>query len=200
MNAARGDVLDFWFAGAVHSADALRARNRVWFAKDPAFDRSITERFGALVEAARQGELDQWTQTPSGMLALSILLDQFPRNLYRDDARAFAGDEKAQAIAVAAIARGDDRSLPPVERVFCYLPLEHAEHIGLQDRCVALFEGLLAHASMDMHDSFENFLDYARKHREVIARFGRFPHRNAALARKSTPDELEYLAKPGTTF
>lgn len=200
MSATPDDVLDFWFADAAHSAGALRKRSRVWFAKDDAFDRRIAERFGALVEAAQRGELDDWTHTLRGMLALLILLDQFPRNLYRGDARAFAGDAKAQAITLVAIARGEDGALPPIERMFCYLPLEHAEDIALQNRCVALFEGLLAQAPMDMHDSFESFLGYARKHREVIARFGRFPHRDAALSRKNTPAELEYLAEPGAGF
>ncbi len=200
MNAAPGDVLDFWFADSAQSGDALRERSRVWFAKDEALDRRIAERFGALVDAASGGELDGWTQTPRGTLALLIALDQFPRNLYRGDARAFAGDAKAQGITLAAIARGEDRLLQPVERVFGYLPLEHAEDLDLQDRCMALFEALLAQAPMEMHDSFESFLGYARKHREVIARFGRFPHRNAALSRESTPAELEYLAEPGTGF
>lgn len=200
MNATPGDVLDFWFADSSQSADVLRERSRVWFAKSEAFDRRIAERFGALVDAASGGELDHWTQTPRGTLALLILLDQFPRNLYRGDARAFAGDAKAQGITLAVIARGEDRLLQPVERVFVYLPLEHAEDLDLQDRCVVLFEALLAHAPREMHDSFESFLGYARKHRDVIARFGRFPHRNAALSRESTPAEFEYLAEPGTGF
>ncbi len=191
MSATAQDVLDFWFAeaGVAH-----------WFAADAAFDAQIRERFGAAVEAAADGRLDGWAATPSGWLALLILLDQFPRNLYRNDPRAWAADASAQRMALSGLARGDDRQLPAVQRVFAYLPLEHAEDMALQQRSVALFEALCADAPAEQRKPFGEFLDYARRHREVIARFGRFPHRNAALGRPDTPEEALYLAQPGAGF
>lgn len=191
MPATAQDVLDFWFA----EANAAH-----WFAADDAFDARIRERFGSAVQAAADGRLDDWARTPSGWLALLILLDQFPRNLYRNDPRAWAADAGAQRVALSGLARGDDRQLPAVQRVFAYLPLEHAEDPALQRRSVALFEALLAEAVAEQRQPFEDYLDYARRHREVIARFGRFPHRNAALGRPSTPEELHYLAQPGAGF
>jgi uncharacterized protein (DUF924 family) len=191
MPATAQDVLDFWFA------EAGTAR---WFAADAAFDAQIRARFGEAVEAAANGRLDDWAATPAGWLALLILLDQFPRNLYRDDPRAWAADARAQRVALSGMARGDDRQLPAVQRVFAYLPLEHAEDSALQRRSVELFEALLAEAASERRQQFEDYLDYARRHREVIARFGRFPHRNATLGRASTPQEMLYLAQPGAGF
>lgn len=185
------DALDFWFA----AANAAH-----WFAADDAFDAQIRERFGAAVQAAAEGRLDDWARTPAGWLALLIVLDQFPRNLYRHDPRAWATDAGAQRMALSGLARGDDRQLPAVQRVFAYLPLEHAEDIALQRRSVALFEALRAEVPTEQRRLFEEYLDYARRHLEVIARFGRFPHRNAALGRPSTPEELHYLAQPGAGF
>jgi len=184
-------VLAFWFA------EESAAR---WFAGDAAFDAQIRCRFAAVVEAAAEGKLDGWARTPLGWLALLIVLDQFSRNLYRRDARAWAQDARALSLAQAGIARGDDRQLPPLQRVFTYLPLEHAEDLALQDRSVALFEALRAEVGPQQRASFEGFLDYARRHREVIARFGRFPHRNAVLGRASTAEEALYLAQPGAGF
>lgn len=185
------DVLAFWFdpAHAMH-----------WFAKDENFDAQIRRRFGGAVEAAAQGRLDDWTNSPDNWLALLIVLDQFPRNLYRGDARAWASDVKAQRIALSGLDDAFDQALPPLQRVFAYLPLEHAENMGLQQRCVALFEALHSQAAADDRERFAMFLDYARRHREVIARFGRFPHRNVVLGRVTTPDEADYLAQPGAGF
>ncbi|NMW25643.1 DUF924 domain-containing protein [Rhodanobacter denitrificans] len=191
MPATAQDVLDFWFAeaGTAH-----------WFAADAAFDAQIRARFGAAVEAAANDRLDDWADTPSGWLALLILLDQFPRNLYRHDPRAWAADASAQRVALSGLARSDDRQLPAVQRVFAYLPLEHAEDSALQQRSGELFEALCAEVPTEQRKQFEEFLDYARRHREVIARFGRFPHRNATLGRASTPEEMLYLAQPGAGF
>ncbi|HTM28582.1 MAG TPA: DUF924 family protein [Rhodanobacter sp.] len=191
MPATAQDVLDFWFA----EANAAH-----WFAADAGFDAQIRERFGETAKAAAGGQLDDWAATPSGWLALLLVLDQFPRNLYRNDPRAWAADAVAQRVALSGLARGDDRQLPAVQRVFAYLPLEHAEDSALQRRSVALFESLLAEAEPERRAEFENYLDYARRHREVIARFGRFPHRNAALGRPDTPEETRYLARPGAGF
>ncbi|WP_158756104.1 DUF924 family protein [Dyella sp. S184] len=188
---AAGDVLDFWFA----EANAAR-----WFVTDAAFDEEIREHFGHSVDAAADGRLDGWTETPSGWLALLILLDQFPRNLYRGDSRAWAQDVKAQRVVLSGISRGDDRRLPPLQRVFAYMPLEHAENMDLQQLAVERFGALCLEALQGQRERFEGFFEYARRHREVIARFGRFPHRNAALGRASTPEELLYLAQPGAGF
>jgi uncharacterized protein (DUF924 family) len=158
-----------------------------WFKKDAAFDAAIRDRFEALHHAAARGELNARSETPEGALALLLLLDQFPRNLYRGSAHAFAADGLAQAIAQAALDAGHDRATPAPLRMFFYLPLEHAEHLGLQARCVALFEAM----------GDESYTKYARLHRDIIARFGRFPHRNAALGRASSAEELAFLAAGG---
>jgi len=184
-------LLAFWFA------EGQAAR---WFAADAAFDEKIRSLFGADAQAAADGRLGDWAATPPGWLALLILLDQCPRNLYRGEARAWAQDVGAQRLALSGIAEGFDGRLPPLQRVFAYLPLEHAENEGLQQRSVALFEALCTEVPPVERPRFEGFLDYARRHREVIARFGRFPHRNAVLGRLSTAQELDYLAQPGAGF
>lgn len=199
QDAQIGAVLDFWFDGPLAEAAPAHLSPR-WFRSDPGFDAQIGERFGALVETALDGALETWAGSPEGRLALLILLDQFPRNLYRGTARAFAGDERARQLALEGIERGDDRRLPPLARLFCYLPLEHAEDRTLQDCCVALFEALQGEVDDGVRDAFAGFTDYARRHREVIERFGRFPHRNAALGRPSSDAERDYLAQPGAGF
>ncbi len=192
MDTLASQVLDFWF-GAESSPERGRARE-VWFRKDRAFDESIRARFGAAVEAALAGAYGEWDATPEGTLARVLLLDQFTRNLYRDTPRAFAGDAGALAAAETAVARGFDRALDPFGRWFLYLPFEHAEDAGMQHRSLALY-GELAQATGDATP-----LDWARKHADVILRFGRYPHRNAILGRASTPEEVEFLAQPGSRF
>lgn len=191
MPGSAHEVLQFWFDPAVQAR---------WFASDEAFDAQVRERFGGTLEAAARGELDGWAATPRGWLALLIVLDQFSRNIHRDDARAWAEDRKSQALALAGIARGDDQRLAPLQRLFVYLPLEHAEDLALQDRCVALFERLAQQMPEAEREPYLGFVDYARRHRDVIHRYGRFPHRNAALGRASTPEEQAYLASPGAGF
>jgi uncharacterized protein (DUF924 family) len=187
------EVLDFWF-GASGSAEYGRARKE-WFLKDRAFDARIVERFGPTIERALRGELDAWASTPSGALARILALDQFTRNAFRGDRRAFAGDAQALAAAQTLVGSRQDESLSPLERAFAYLPFEHAEGLAMQDEAVRLFERLVAQAP-----ELKTMLDYAHKHREVIERFGRFPHRNAALGRHSTAEELAFIATPGTGF
>ncbi len=191
MLADAREVLDFWFDPA-HAA--------YWFASNEAFDGRIRQRFGALVEAAASGQLDVWMAEPERWLALLVLLDQFPRNLHRGDARAWTSDVKAQRVALSGLADAFDSRLPPLQRVFAYLPLEHAEDVGLQRISVSLFEALHAQVAVDERERFGDFLDYARRHCEVIARFGRFPHRNAVLGRVDTPQEAHYLAGPDAGF
>lgn len=180
------EVMDFWFAG-----DPSLARP-VWFEKSTGFDAACA-RFAAARDQAKAGGLDHWIATPHGALALVILLDQFSRNLHRGSAEAFAADRKALAIARAAVAQGYDRTLAPLERVFLYLPFEHAEDLETQDEAVRLFEALRGQVD-------EKTIEFAHRHRDVIRRFGRFPHRNAVLGRTGTAAEGAYLAQPGSGF
>ncbi len=184
-------VLAFWFDPA-HRDE--------WFSGHPQFDAAIRERFAELVELGAEGKLADWSSTPLGWLAWLIVLDQFPRNLYRSDARAWVQDVRAQQLALWGIEEGFDRQLQPIQRVFAYIPLEHAEDRGLQQRCIALFEALCKDVPADERNQYTDFLEYAWKHHAVIARFGRFPHRNAVMGRTSTPEELAYLAEPGAGF
>ena len=193
MDAQAQDVLDFWFLPP-DNRDYGQARGE-WFRKDDAFDAHIRARFGTLIDAAIEGGLRAWDATPHGALARLIVLDQFTRNVYRGTPRAFAGDAQALALAVALTQAGQDRLLPPMLRAFAYLPFEQAEDLAMQARAVELFQ-LLSQAQ----PGFDGMLDYAQRHQEVIARFGRFPHRNAMLGRPSTPEEVEFLRQPGSSF
>jgi uncharacterized protein (DUF924 family) len=188
MDPHADDVLAFWFAGSA----APRAE---WFRKDAAFDALIADRFGSLVEQALGDGLAAWADDARSALAQVIVLDQFTRNIFRDTPRAFAGDARALAAARAMVARGDDQALPPLHRVFAYLPFEHAEDRAMQTESLRLFAALTAADA-----SLANFEDYARRHAEVIERFGRFPHRNAVLGRPSTAEELQFLQQPGSSF
>jgi uncharacterized protein (DUF924 family) len=185
------DVLRFWF-GEPGSAEHLHPRD-LWFTKSDATDRLIADRFGAIVEDALVGNRDDWAATPRGALALVIVLDQFTRNIHRNTPRAFAGDARALALATRLVDTARDLGLAPVERWFVYLPFEHSERLVDQYESVRLFERLAA-------DGLEAPLDWARKHFDVVARFGRFPHRNAILGRESTLAEVEYLKQPGSGF
>jgi uncharacterized protein (DUF924 family) len=193
MDAQAQDVLDFWFLPPDNPGYGQSRME--WFRKDDAFDARIRARFGTLIDAAIEGGLRAWNATPHGALAHLIVLDQFTRNVYRGTPRAFAGDSQALALAVALTQAGQDQQLPPMLRAFAYLPFEHAEDLAMQARAVELFQ-LLSQAQ----PGFESMLDYAQRHQEVIARFGRFPHRNAILGRPSTPEEVEFLHQPGSSF
>jgi uncharacterized protein (DUF924 family) len=193
MDAQAQAVLDFWFLPPDHPG---YGQSRVeWFRKDDAFDARIAERFGALIDTAIDGGLREWEATPHGALARVIVLDQLTRNVHRGTPRAFAGDAQALALAISLTQDGLDQQLPPMLRAFVYLPFEHAEDLAMQARAVELFQ-LLSQAQ----PGFESMLDYAQRHQEVIARFGRFPHRNAILGRASTPQEVEFLRQPGSSF
>lgn len=183
------DILAFWFADG---PDTFR---EAWFRRDDAFDAAIRETFGAATVAAREGALDGWAQMPDSALALLVLLDQFPRNIHRGSAEAFASDAHARAIAREVVLRRRfDLALTPTERCFLYLPFEHSEAMADQDLSVALFEGL---RDDPRQAAPGGTIDYAWRHRAVIARFGRFPHRNAALGRTSTAEEQAWLAAGG---
>ncbi|MFC5460118.1 DUF924 family protein [Massilia niabensis] len=188
------DVLDFWFLPRAHAGYG-KARPE-WFRKDAAFDAEIAARFGALIAQALAGGLREWDlQGPEGTLARILVLDQFTRNAYRGKPEAFAGDLLALSAAQAVVDSGADRQLEPQQRAFAYMPFEHAEDARMQERAVELFGRLALE-----HEGFTETLDYAHRHRGVIARFGRFPHRNPILGRASTADELHYLGQPGTGF
>lgn len=193
--AARVQALrDFWFGTGTECG---RPR-KIWFEKNEAFDRRCAD-FLEDHERAARGEYDAMAETPAGAVALVILLDQFPRNLFRGTARAFSADAKARAIAARAVAAGFDREVPAVERIFLYLPFEHSESLADQERSVALFEGLPVTPEFPAAER-DNTVDYAHRHRAIIERFGRFPHRNAALGRASTPEEVAFLAGPNSSF
>jgi uncharacterized protein (DUF924 family) len=200
MAALPESVLDFWFGPPGRATEVAGRQSKLWFGKSPANDRAVAERFVPTLVAATAGELDHWAHTPRGRLALVIVLDQFPHHIHRDRPQAFATDPQALAQSLAALEAGEGEQLAPIERVFLYLPLEHAESLTIQERSVSLFEKLAHEAATDEHALFDNFLDYARQHRDVVARFSRFPHRNAILGRPSTPEEVEFLTLPGSRF
>lgn len=193
-------VLEFWFGTCGADGAIDPTRRKMWFGSGAQHDDEIRRRFGGLHERASRGALDEWAATARGRLALIVVLDQFSRHIYRGTAQAFAQDPPAQELTLAGIDDGIDRELAPVQRSFFYLPLEHAEDRALQARSVECYEQLAAQVAEHWRRDYESFLDYARRHRDVIERFGRFPHRNAALARASTPEEIAFLQQPGSSF
>jgi len=180
--AAAEDVLSFWFGPG--KADR-------WFVSDPAFDRQVEAHLAHPLAAAAAGDYDGWRDSARGCLALCILFDQVPRNLYRGSPRAYGHDEMARAVARHALARGFDRDLPQEQRLFLYLPLEHSEALADQHDCVDLMGRL---------DANPDWCSFAQRHRDIIARFGRFPHRHAALGRQTTPEEAAFLTEPDSSF
>jgi uncharacterized protein (DUF924 family) len=184
------DVLAFWF-GTTPLAEARPE----WFTKSDAFDAEIRGRFLPLWEALSDGKADTWMDTPQEAIARIVVLDQFPRNMFRNSARAFASDAAALHTARIVVAAGWDARLPTrFHRMFCYLPFEHSEMLDMQDESIRLYTRLRD------QDGDADSLIWAEKHRDIIARFGRFPHRNAALGRVSTPEEIAFLAQPGSSF
>jgi uncharacterized protein (DUF924 family) len=200
MHADADAVLDFWFGAAGTAAEIAARQRNLWFGKSAANDALVVERFADTLIAVGKGELDRWKDSPRGLLALIVVLDQFPHHIHRNHGLSFAYDAQSLALTQAMIQRGDDARVAPIERVFVYLPLEHAESLAMQDLSVAQYEKLVAEASPEERGLFEGFLDYARKHHDVVARFGRFPHRNELLGRPSSPEEIEFLKQPGSRF
>jgi len=188
MHPLAAAIHEFWFGPLPHVA------RDVWFRKDSAFDTTIRAHFGNAVEAALGGAYADWAAQPRGGLARILLLDQFTRNAFRDTPRAFAGDSAALATAKAVVANGGDRMLDRYERWFLYLPFEHSEDPAMQERSLVLFGALSAETGD------RGPLEWAEKHAAVVLRFGRYPHRNAILGRASTPDEVAFLATPGSGF
>ncbi|QNF14035.1 DUF924 domain-containing protein [Aeromonas jandaei] len=194
-------LLDFWFGDPTD--DTLRAKRQapLWWGKSSETDALLARHFGAQAEAAANGELADWAELPHGRLALILLLDQLPRNIHRGTPTAFARDPLAREQCLKGLSLGMDRQLSPLERVFFYLPLAHAESREQQARSVALFEELAAEqAHSPANETFAGFADFARRHQVIIERFGRFPHRNDILGRTSTPEEATFLLQPGSGF
>ena len=187
------EILSFWFSPIRDEPSYFADCSKRWFAQNADFDREIVQRFQADYERAAQGQLAHWTETARGGAALILVLDQFPRNMFRNDSRAFATDPLAQQIAEQMIAAGLDRQLRLVERYFVYVPFMHSEQRAHQQRSVMLFQQMAAQRAY-----FDT--SYALRHQQVIARFGRFPHRNGVLGRASTPAELAFLKQPGSSF
>ena len=190
-------IIAFWLGPAPADFHEASLASRRWYAADDQLDRDIRRKFGDAIARARAGALVDWRETAHGALALVILLDQFTRNAYRGTAAAFSGDAMAREVVAHALNEGLDRTLPILGRALVYHPFEHSEDLKDQQRSVALFSALAAESPSEWREYLDSFLRYARAHLEVIERFGRFPHRNAALGRESTPAEREWLATHG---
>ena len=186
------EVLDFWFGR--EGEEGYGEFREAWFNRDPEFDREIRDRFEPVYEQAAAGRLDHWKSEARSCLALIVVLDQFPRNMYRGDARMYAADEKAREAARHAVEHAYDRELSPYGRLFMYLPFEHSEELDDQRLSVELFRGLATEMGS------ENLLGYAVRHLEIVERFGRFPHRNEILGRRTTPEETKFLSGPDSSF
>ncbi|MDA0990867.1 MAG: DUF924 domain-containing protein [Verrucomicrobia bacterium] len=187
------DVLEFWFADALSSPAAFKARMGFWYGSSPETDETVRTRFSLALESAAQGLLDSWKAQPASLLALIILLDQFPRNIYRGSAAAFVYDRQALQYCLEGIRHGVPQKLHVGQRQFYYLPLQHAEDLDLQVLSVGMYSAIVDDSPPDFAPIMQAGLDYAIQHRGIIETFGRFPHRNDALNRKSSPAELSYL-------
>jgi uncharacterized protein (DUF924 family) len=185
-------ILDFWF-GKPDEADYGKPR-KVWFTKNPEFDQEVRSRFLIDYQQAAAGHLDDWKASPLGCLALIILLDQFPRNMFRGQPQAFATDPQSLAYAHHTVTQGFDKELLPIQRCFVYLPFEHSENLAHQRQAIELF------STLKDYPECASGVDYAHRHFKVIERFGRFPHRNEILGRETTLEEAEFLKQPGSSF
>ncbi len=194
------EVLRFWFEDCLTNPESLMERRTVWFMAVPEIDKLIAEKFGQLPDMALAGHLDHWASDTRNTLALVLVLDQFPRNIYRNTPRAYDYDNAALDLAIRLIDNGLNRYLHPIEQSFLLLPLEHSEKIENQTRSVKLYKALVKESSGAYLESAKRSLDYAQRHYDIIEQFGRFPHRNTILARKSTKSELEFLETGGETF
>jgi len=193
-------VLSFWF-GALDAHGRADAQHQArWWSKDPGFDTEVRSRFEPLHHAAVGGELQTWLDAPRSRLAYIVVLDQFSRNMFRESARMFAADGLALAATREGVAREHDRPLALHERVMFYMPFMHSEQLADQERCIALFSVLSAESSDTGRALMLSHIGFAERHRDIVRKFGRFPHRNALLGRTSTPEEAEFLAGPGSSF
>ena len=193
-------ILSFWFQERQLTAPQLDARMEAWFNEDPAFDEEIRETFGGHVDQASAGELGHWAQSSRGRLALIILLDQFRRNIYRNTAAAFSADRIALKLCVEGAIAKADAPLSPIERVFFYMPLQHAESRKVQAKSARIFRRLAEVVSPTYRETFEAFADFAELHNDIVQQFGRFPHRNSILGRDNTQEEDDYLSGDAPSF
>ncbi|WP_095077968.1 DUF924 family protein [Pseudomonas sp. Irchel s3h17] len=200
MTAPWQPLLDWWFGSADSASEVAAQQGRLWFGKRDSQDLEARTRFGDLVEQALAGGLTEWTQRPEGWLALVLLLDQLPRMIFRENPKSYAGDLRAQKLVAQGIAADFDRQLRPIQQVFIYLVFEHCEHLAVQNEAISRFAQLLAEQPEAERAVFADNLDYAERHQAIIARFGRFPHRNAVLGRESTVEEVAFLSQPGSRF
>lgn len=194
------EVLAFWFGEIDDRGVAPQEQAKKWFSKNSEFDADVKKRFASTHEAISDGKCEAWLDTPRGRLAYVIVLDQLSRNMFRGTADMFASDARALRAALDGIDRGDDKKLAGDQRTFLYMPLMHSEDWLVQDRCVSLFEAIRDEAPEADRARVDNQLKYAIMHRDIIKRFGRFPHRNSILDRTSTPDEVEFLTEPNSAF
>lgn len=200
MTAPWQPLLEWWFGKADTPDEVAADKGKLWFGKRDSQDLEARERFGDWVDQALAGGLTDWAQRPEGWLALVLLLDQLPRMIYRNTPQSFSGDLRAQALVAQGIAADFDRQLQPIQRTFIYLVFEHCENLAVQNEAVSRFMDLLAAQPETDRAVFADNLDYAERHQKVIARFGRFPHRNALLGRESTAEEIEFLSGPRSRF
>ncbi|MGQ0697670.1 MAG: DUF924 family protein [Panacagrimonas sp.] len=194
------EVLSFWFGESRDDAEVAASREKLWWGADPQIDSEIGMRFGDLHRSVAAGIRETWAGTADGQLALIVVLDQFSRMMYRGQPAAFACDGLARSLCLEGLERGVDANLRPIECVFFYLPLEHSESLEHQRRCETLFSDLVKQVPPAQHALFDYYVGYATKHREVVERFGRFPHRNLVLGRPSTREEIEFLKLSGSSF
>jgi len=194
------EILSFWFKEQELSAPQIDRRMDTWFGQDPVFDHELEKEFADDVERACQGELDHWAAEPRGRLALIILIDQFRRNIYRNTKKAFAMDKLALKLCVEGAMEKKDKGLSPIQKVFFYMPLQHAESTRVQAKSVELFTRLAQSVSPTYQETFLTIAQFAELHKDIIDQFGRFPHRNKLLGRENTPEENEYLASDSPNF
>jgi uncharacterized protein (DUF924 family) len=198
-DAAR-EVLDFWFSATELDAPQIDSRMERWFGGGPDIDARIRDRFGENVRSALAGRLEHWAGTAEGRLALIILLDQFCRNVYRGTSKAFVGDRRALKLCDEGSIRGDYKALSAIQRVFFFMPLQHSESLNVQDKSVRIFNALAEGVSATQHETFLTFAHFAELHHDIVARFGRFPHRNRHLGRRNTAEEQQFLSTEASSF
>ena len=193
-------VLDFWFAGSGMDSPRVDSRMDRWFGVDDSLDRQIREEFGDLVRKASDNELMDWAETPEGCLALIILLDQFRRNIYRGSAEAFTLDHMALKLCIDGTIAGDHKSLTAMQRLFYFMPLQHAESAAVQKKSVSIFQALAEDATDTLRETFLTTAQFAELHHDIVVEFGRFPHRNKILGRQNTDAEAMYLTSDAPAF
>ncbi len=200
MIQVKEELLQFWFGDDPDDVVVAESKAELWWGQRQETDELLQARYGGAASAAAADVLDHWAGSPRGRLALILLLDQLPRAIHRETPAAFAQDAKARKLVEQGLESGADRLLRPIERVFFYLPFEHSEDLEDQDRSVQLYRELETEVPTAHRETFAGFVDYAVRHRDIVARFGRFPHRNLILGRESTPEEKAFLERPGSSF